>query len=102
MKKFCKLCVLRIFFFELACFGSRVAGLFKSTCTHADRLASENALLSQVDHHKVKMHTAFIKNKGDGDFTEWRKAWTMADSDNDDLIPVQEAPRIFKVQSLLL
>jgi len=48
------------------------------------------------------MHTAFIKNKGDGDFTEWRKAWTMADSDNDDLIPVQEAPRIFKVQSLLL
>ena len=58
--------------------------------------------VSQVDHHTVKMHTAFIKNKGDGDFTEWRKAWTMADSDNDDLIPVQEAPRIFKVQSLLL
>jgi len=58
--------------------------------------------LSQVDHHTVKMHTAFIRNRGDGDFTEWRKAWALADSDNDDLIPVQEAPRIFKVQLLLL
>jgi len=48
------------------------------------------------------MHTAFIRNRGDGDFTEWRKAWALADSDNDDLIPVQEAPRIFKVQLLLL
>ena len=51
----------------------------------------------QVDHHTVKMHTAFIKNRGEGDFSEWEKAFVAADHDKDGVIQVHEASRIFKV-----
>lgn len=45
----------------------------------------------------MKMHTSFIKNRSEGDFSEWEKAFLMADMDKDGLIPVHEASRIFKV-----
>lgn len=59
-------------------------------------LAHTCSAASKVDHHTVKMHTAFIKNRGDGDFTMWKEAFVTADNDKDGLIPVHEAPRIFK------
>jgi hypothetical protein len=43
------------------------------------------------------MHTAFIKNRGEGDFSEWEKAFAAADHDKDGVIKVHEASRIFKV-----
>jgi len=51
---------------------------------------------SKVDHHTVKMHTEFIKNRGDGDFAKWREAWDIADLDKDGVILVQESARVFK------
>ncbi len=52
----------------------------------------------QVDHHTVKLHTAFIKDRKDDDFSKWHEAWLLADHDHDGLIPVQEAARVFKVR----
>jgi hypothetical protein len=52
----------------------------------------------QVDHHTVKLHTAFIKDRKDDDFSKWHEAWLLADHDHDGKIPVQEAARVFKVR----
>ena len=54
------------------------------------------ALHDQVDHHTVKMHTSFLQNREDGDFSFWEESFRLADTDRDGLIPVREAPRIFK------
>lgn len=52
----------------------------------------------QVDHHTVKLHTAFIRDRKDDDFSKWNEAWLLADHDHDGKIPVQEAARVFKVR----
>eukprot|EP00281_Chroomonas_sp_CCMP1168_P026498 CAMPEP_0206227070 /NCGR_PEP_ID=MMETSP0047_2-20121206/8429_1 /ASSEMBLY_ACC=CAM_ASM_000192 /TAXON_ID=195065 /ORGANISM="Chroomonas mesostigmatica_cf, Strain CCMP1168" /LENGTH=149 /DNA_ID=CAMNT_0053650201 /DNA_START=51 /DNA_END=500 /DNA_ORIENTATION=+ len=51
---------------------------------------------SKVDHHTVKMHTAFIKARKDEDFSHWKEAFEKADSDKDGKIAVKEVGRVFK------
>ena len=55
------------------------------------------ASVLQVDHHTVKMHTRFLKDRKDNDFSKWHEAWMQADHDHDGKILVQEAARVFKV-----
>jgi len=51
---------------------------------------------SKVDHHTVKMHSSFIKNRNEQDFSDWEKAFQMADHNKDGLVPVKDAVKIFK------
>jgi hypothetical protein len=56
-------------------------------------------LLHQVDHHTVKMHTAFIKARNTDNFDHWEDAWSVCDTDRDGMIPLSVSDKFMFVDT---
>ncbi len=59
-------------------------------------------LCVQVNHHTVRMHTAFIKARDSDNFEHWEDSWKKCDVDKDGLVPlhVSLAFRVYAMVAL--
>ena len=55
--------------------------------SNKDRTIALNFFV-QVNHHTVRMHTAFIKARDSENFEHWEDAWKKCDIDKDGLVPL--------------